>query len=173
VSSINYGKLGGNPDETLPPEGLHDAYLIAARLQTGSQDFIVTEWQSGLFYWETLFGFTGGRIRFTQDALDGLGINRAKITDDDALSAALDDVRGSQFRVRVERNGNFVNTYIEGDVLGQAALASLGDAPIDTAGLPDVSAPPQTAAPPPQMALTGSGASPPTAADDDLDDIPF
>jgi hypothetical protein len=148
---------------------LHDAYLMRARLQTGSRDFIVTEWQVGGFYWESLNGFEGARMRFTQDLLDGLGIDRRTLTDDDRLEAALAACQGSRYRVRVERNGSFVNTYVEGD----AMQAQLGDIPADTSGLPPVSAGPAQAAPPPQMALTGAGNAPPPAADDDLDDIPF
>jgi hypothetical protein len=184
VSSINYEQLASGGG-TEPPDGLHDAYLMRARLQTGNQDFVVTEWQAGAFYWETLYGFTPQRLQFTQDMLDGLGIDRAKITDDDALEMALADAQGSRYRVRVERNGRFVNTYIEGGSTVQpSAQASFADVPIDTSGLPDVSQPPPTytgalagmAAPPPtqpQPALTGAGAGPPTAPDDDLDDIPF
>ena len=157
MSNINYAQLAGGGGTT-PPDGLHDAYLMRARLQSGAQDFIVTEWQSGSFYWETLYGFTANRIRFAQDALDGLGIDRSKTMDDDALEAALYRVQGSQFQVRTEVNGNFVNTYIEGP-----AQASFDDMPADTSGLPDVSPPPA------QEVLVGS---PPSGEPED-DDIPF
>jgi hypothetical protein len=161
VSSINYAQLAGGGNVT-PPDGLHNAYLMRARLQTGAQDFLVTEWQAGTFYWETLYGFTANRIRFAQDALDGLGIDRSKITNDDALEDALYRVQGGQFQVRTEVNGNFVNTYVEGPV-----SARFEDMPADTSGLPDVSAPPAQ----PAQAPLPVGA--PAAAEDDEDDIPF
>jgi hypothetical protein len=172
VSSINYGALAGG-ESTQPPDGLHDAYLTRARLQTGQQDFVATEWQVGAYWWETLYGFTPQRLPFTQDMLDGLGIDRAKLTDDDALEAALNAAQGSQYRVRVETNGRFVNTYIEGAV---AQRSFETDIPADTSGLPEVSQSPSglfVTDGPRQTALAGAGNSPPSAADDDLDDIPF
>lgn len=178
VSSINYGQLAGATAEG-PSDGLHTAFLMRARLQTGAQDFIVTEWQVGDAYWETLYGFTPQRMPFTQDMLDGLGIDRAKLTDDDALEVALAEAQGQQYRVRVEHNGRFVNTYIEGgSTVQSSAQASFADVPIDATGLPDAT-PAYTgalagmAAPPPQAALAGAGTGPPAATDDDLDDIPF
>jgi hypothetical protein len=181
MSGINYAQLAGGGESAQPPNGMHRAFLMRARLQTGAQDFVVTEWQAGPYWWETLYGFTASRIGFTQDALDGLGIDRAKITDDDALEAALYGAQGAEYRVRVEQNGRFTNTYIEGAAaVGQPSFDS--DIPADTSGLPAAS-PPYTGAlagmgaPPPsaqpQPALTGAGAGPPTAPDDDLDDIPF
>ena len=176
MSGINYAQLAGGGESAQPPNGMHRAFLMRARLQTGAQDFVVTEWQAGAYWWETLYGFTASRIGFTQDALDGLGIDRAKITDDDALEAALYAAQGAEYRVRVEQNGRFTNTYIEGAAsVGQPSFDS--DIPADTTGLPDASEPPPSGLfvtdGPRQTALAGAGAGPPTAPDDDLDDIPF
>jgi hypothetical protein len=165
MSEINYGALRGEV-ETAPPAGMYDAYLIRARLQTGRQDFVVTEWQADRFYWETLYGFTASRMQFTQDALDGLKVDRSKLTSDDDLEAQLADASGHVYRVRVERNGAFVNTYIEGGTSPEP------DVPVDTSGLPEVSASPPPS-PPPQPALAGAGTGPPSATPDDDDDIPF
>ena len=159
MSSINYAALAGGGTE--PPEGMHDAYLIRARLQIGQRDFVVTEWQAGPFYWETLFGFEGQRMQFTQDALDGLGIDRSTVTNDDELEAELARVQGSQFRVRVTRNGRFVNT----DIVGAATRPAQTPPAQTDIPLPDVSAPPEPA----QASLVG----PNGASDDDLEDIPF
>jgi hypothetical protein len=165
MSSINYGALRGE-SETAPPAGMYDAFLVRARLQTGRADFIVTEWQADRFYWETLYGFTTSRMQFTQDALDGLKVDRSTLTSDDDLEAQLADAAGHVYRVRVERNGIFVNTYIEG-----SAHAVEPDVPVDASDLPDVVA--RTLAPPPmtQPALTGAG--PPSTPVAEEDDIPF
>lgn len=114
MSSINYSLLGGDASQTTPPDGIHSAYLMATRLQSSQNgDFLVTEWQAGPYWWETLFGFTTRRMAITQEFLDGLGIDRSRITDDDAFRLALAKAQGQVYTVRVENNGNFVNTYME------------------------------------------------------------
>jgi hypothetical protein len=132
MSSINYALLSGDDTQTTPPEGIHSAYLMAARLQLGDNDFIVTEWQAGSYWWETLFGFNARRMKFTQAFLDGLGINRKAVMDDDSMRLALAKAQGQVYSVRVERNGEYVNTYIE----DRQVPMTTSDAPADTRGLP-------------------------------------
>lgn len=195
MSSINYGALAGG-ESTQPPNGMHRAYLMRARLQTGAQDFIVTEWQAGPYWWETLYGFTPQRLQFTQDALDGLGIDRAKITDDDALEDALALAQGSEYRVRVEVNGRFTNTYVEGAAVagqpsfdsrppatgfvtdgprmtrGQEALAGLGAQRSFDADIPaDTAGLPEPGADTHEPAVVGGGAPPVDLTDEELNDI--
>lgn len=147
MSRINYAELRGE-DRGAPADGNYDAWLARARLQMGESDFVVTEWQVDNLYWESLNGFEGRRMTYTQELLDGLGIDRAKIMSDADLSNALDDASEQVYRVRVEQNGRFINTYVLGRVES--------DAPIDAGDLPKASA---SAAPSP--------------AEEDDDEIPF
>lgn len=175
MSSINYSLLGGDASESTPTDGIYAAYLMAARLQTSANgDFLVTEWQAGSYWWETLFGFTSRRMSITQEFLDGLGVDRSHITDDDAFRLAIAKAAGQVYNVRVEVNGNFVNTYIESPGpqpspppaaggRGQEALAGLAsnrsfdsDIPAADEDLPDA---------------VGVGAAAPHEPEDD--DIPF
>jgi hypothetical protein len=171
MSSINYALLGGDASESTPADGIYAAYLMAARLQTSNNgDFLVTEWQAGSYWWETLFGFTSRRMAITQEFLDGLGVDRSHITDDDAFRLAIAKASGKVYNVRVEVNGNFVNTYIETPGAqesgrGQEALAGLAssrsfdsDIPPSDSDLPDPGA---------------AAAEPVTAHVPDDDDIPF
>jgi hypothetical protein len=154
MSDIDYDALRGG-DGGLPEDGLHRAYLARAALaETSRGSMLVTEWQTTTnppSYWQTWFGFNGQRLRFTQELLDALGIDRGKLMDDDALQAALDSVQGTVYQIRTERWGDSgVNTY----VLDSTAQAQLTDVPIETEDLP----------------VAGVAASAAAAEDDD---IPF
>jgi hypothetical protein len=142
VSDIDYNALGsGGGGE--PPDGVYRATLIRAKLvETANGWRMVTEWQVGgltPYYWATWFGFEGPRMAFTQEFLDGLGIDRAQITDDVAFEAALDDACGRDYTVRTSAWSGGINVYPEAAV--ENPQTSLDDVPIDTDGLPEVSQP--------------------------------
>jgi hypothetical protein len=168
MTSIDYSLLGGNGAGGDPPEGLHTAYLAVAKLlELPSGDRLVTEWQvPGSYYWTSWHGFEPNRISVTQEYLDGLGIDRKTITDDDAFENALASVQGQTYSVRTAAWSGGINTFVEdalgssqarsGALSGASAQASADvDVPIDASGLP---APPEQGA---QVVLP------------DIDDVPF
>jgi hypothetical protein len=141
MSPIDYDALRGSAGGE-PPDGIHKALLMVAKLvETGSgSTMLVTEWQVGgltPYYWTTWFGFEGARMGFTQEFLDSLGVDRSQITDDDAFGMALLHVQGETFAVRTSAWSGGINTYVE--EAPDTSQTSLDDAPIDTAGLPEVS----------------------------------
>jgi hypothetical protein len=161
MSDIDYGLLAGNAGGE-PTDGIYAAMLVRLELvhtQSGSR--LVSEWQVSTgtpYYWTTWFGFAANRIGVTQDFLDGLGVDRSKVTDDESFEMALHQVVGRLYEVRTESWSGGVNTFIEAVVDASAARAPIEDelAPV-TSGLPDVT-----------PAAVGQSALP---IDDD--DIPF
>jgi len=156
MSDIDYDLLAGSRGGE-PPDGIHVATLVrAALVETTNGSRLVTEWQTGgrtPYYWTAWHGFAANRIALTQDFLDGLGVDRATVTDDEEFDRALFEALHRDFTVRVEHNGSFLNTYVEGKPSAQMALS---DAPVDTSDLPEPVA-----------------AAPPAARTSDDDDIPF
>ena len=165
MTTIDYdqlrGEVGGDP-----PDGMHSAYLArAALLSTRNGDKLITEWQTSdpPYYWNTWFGFDGQQMKFTQDFLDSIGVDRASITDDESLEDALGQCVGEVYSVRTEAGAAWVNTYVEEAT--PTAQTSLDDVPLATEGLP-TAAPATAAAEPVAVAAATS--------DDDADrDIPF
>ena len=163
MTTIDYDQLRGESGGD-PPDGMHSAYLArAALVSTRNGDKLVTEWQTTdpPHYWSTWFGFDGQQMKFTQEFLDSLGVDRPSVTNDDALEAALNECIGTVYTVRTEAGAAWVNTYVEDTV-----EAAQTDLPIDTADLPP--SPPPPGAPTP--AGVGVGAQDQLPADDD---IPF
>ena len=95
-------------------------------------------------------------MSWTQEYLDGLGVDRQTITDEDKLTDALEAVVGERFELRTENKSGFLNTYVEGPATG-GVQQSL-DVPIDDADLESRD----------PVAVNADG--PP---DPDDDDIPF
>lgn len=139
---IDYEALSGATGGP-PPNGEWDAYLDrAALVDTRNGEMLVTEWKTRgeTFYaWSTWFGFEGQRLAFTQEFLDGLGIDRASITDDEGLTQALEDRVGLLYRVSTEAWGSGGGINVE--VIGPAGQQSMSmshaaaDMPADTRGL--------------------------------------
>lgn len=139
-SDINYALLGGG-DGGAPPDGSHTALLVVAKLlDLAGGSKLVTEWQSvgggTPYYWSTWHGFTPTRISVTQEFLDGLGVDRKTITDDEAFENALSQVQGMTYEVSTSAWSGGTNTFIE-DVSVSPAVREQRDAdvPIDTGGL--------------------------------------
>ena len=167
MSSIDYDLLRGEAGGE-PPAGLYDAYLMRAALVTTDKGTsLVAEWQtlSGTgYYWTAWFGFTPQRMQFTQEFLDGVGIDRHTLTDDERFEQELSQIQGSVYQVRVESKNGYLNTFVLDSAQVQQQLS---DIPADVSDLPS-SAPPPGPAPTPVGA--GVGAQQALPADDD---IPF
>jgi hypothetical protein len=135
MTTIDYDALRGASGGE-PLDGIHTAYLMRAELvETAKGPALVSEWQTmrePRYYWTTWFGFEGTRLKFTQEFLDSLGVDRAHITDDELFENALRGVVGTEYQVRTEAGGSWVNTY----VIDKAEVQRSMDAPIDTSGLP-------------------------------------
>ena len=95
TTDINYAALQGGGGG-VPPDGTYTAHLVAARLLDISGGRLVTEWQAGEYSWESWNRFDTTGMRWTQDFLDGLGVDRSKTTDDDMLELELDRVRAKR-----------------------------------------------------------------------------
>jgi hypothetical protein len=132
MSDIDYARLQGG-EGGAPPDGTYTAYLMRAEIiDTSKGSMLITEWQHDTHWWEAWFGFTGQRLAVTQSFLRGLGVLHLA-TDDDALELALAKAAGSSYIVRVEHNGNFVNTSIAKDGPPMDAQAEL---PVQDSDLP-------------------------------------
>jgi len=139
MSDIDFGLLRGQENAGgEPPDGQRAAMLVRADIvDTSKGSMLITEWQTSggptPYYWQTWFGFTPTRISVTQELLDGLGIDRASVTDDDAFEAQLHAVTGRTYTVTTSRWANGVNTYIDERSPTRPQSEEL---PIDTAGVP-------------------------------------
>ena len=112
------GETGG-----LPPDGLHDAYLDAARLvDTRSGESIVCDWRTTndpLYQWTSWHRLGGQGLGFTLDFLDAIGVDRGALRDVDGnrLEDALEARIGQTYPVRTKRwgsdGGGGVNVTIE------------------------------------------------------------
>jgi hypothetical protein len=140
MTTIDYqalrGEVGGDP-----AEGTYLAYLARASLvetKNGST-MLVTEWQTmdPPHYWTAWFGFDGKRLPHTQELLDGLGIDRQTVTDDDAFEVALQGAEGRKYTVQITAWSGGVNTVVQ----SAAVPAYESDAPVDTEGLPPAQEP--------------------------------
>jgi hypothetical protein len=165
MTDIDYSALrsalGGDP-----PDGMHQATLVrAAIVETSGGSRLVTEWQTVTgtpYYWTVWHGFEGPRLQWTQEYLDGLGLDRSKITSDEAFDVELENARGVDYDVRVETRNGYLNTYVEGPA---ANVQERLDLPIASDDLP-----PAPAAEPAPAAV---GASTAASSDPADDDIPF
>jgi hypothetical protein len=141
------GETGG-----LPPDGIHDAYLDAARLaDTRVGEMLWTDWRTvsdPLYVWSTGFRFEGQGLGFTLDFLDAIGVDRSALREVDGsrLEDALDARIGLVFTVRTKRwgsdGGGGVNVTVqgEGSTNGVSPQQESLDLPIDPVEAEPVSA---------------------------------
>ena len=110
---------GGGEDASEPPDGNHTATLVRAVIRQSSKtgdDFVVTEWQTTdlAHYWTNWGGTVGGAIQHTLRFIKELGVDPDKCTSFDQLGDELAPIEGQVFTVKVQRNGDYLNTYVVG-----------------------------------------------------------
>ncbi len=122
-----------------PLDGLHHATLESGGvLDTRNGIRVKLAWRTlDLEHsWESWHGTSGRAKRFTQEAMVALGVDFSNLKDWEELDAELKAREGSVYMVRVERNGDYLNSYVEGKPQGvQEEL-------IDSSGLPEPAAVP-------------------------------
>ena len=127
-----------------PPDGIHTARLDTASTfeSNAGNRLIKTAWWTTdrVHYWESVQGTSGRGKQLAHELLMALGVDLGKLEGWDALADELAVREGSIYEVRVERRGDFLNTFIEGKPQGvqermavPAGAASTSDVPIDTA----------------------------------------
>jgi hypothetical protein len=149
MSPINYEALRtGASTVQVPADGTHQATLDrAALVSTDKGERLVTEWTDidGTVGWTSWNRFDTTGMSYTRELLQGLGIDLNTVTDDTALTDALDQASHHVYQVRTSsQKGSqgdrwFTSTYVDGQSQGvQESLNGDVDLPIDTAGLPEV-----------------------------------
>lgn len=145
MSPIDYSALqSGQLNVEVPADGDHVAHLErAALVSTNNGERLVTEWAGANenVQWTSWNRFDETGLTYTVELLDGLGVDRSAIADDEAFTDALDAVVDNIYEVRTSsqkgKQGDrwFTTTYVNGRATGvQEALEV--DAPADTTGLP-------------------------------------
>ena len=139
------GGDGGGGELAVPAAG-----APAQRRHAGNR-LIKTAWWTTdrVHYWESVQGTSGRGKQLAHELLMALGVDLGKLEGWDALADELAVREGSIYEVRVERRGDFLNTFIEGKPQGvqermavPAGAASTSDVPIDTADFERRSPPP-------------------------------
>jgi hypothetical protein len=126
----------GQPDDDAPADGKHDAALIDASAFTSKngKDVVKLEFQTvdKDHTWGVIYGFNSVKAAgFTKGQCQAIGVNTEApdIVSLDALGQALKEHVGEFFEVDVERNGEYVNTYVRGPAAGAVPQS---DVPADT-----------------------------------------
>lgn len=129
----------GNSDDTTPPEpGLYEAALIVAKafVSNAGDDWVKLEFRdvaSG-YDWAVLLGFKSQKqANVTKAACAKVGVNVEDVDSLEELSSALGCFEGRFFEVEVKQNGEFRNTYINGE-------CETSEIPADTSGMQPVGA---------------------------------
>jgi len=128
----------GSASAAVPDDGAHTARLDrAALVELDSGSRLVTEWSADGLAWTSWNRFDEKGMQYTQGLLDGLGVDRSTLTDDDALEAALSTVQGTTYLVTTKsqegRLGDrwFTTTYVDARAVADPDLVA------DTSDLPD------------------------------------
>jgi hypothetical protein len=112
-----------------PADGTYTARLERAeRRDASGMEKLVTEWSAGEGLWWSSWRDLELNPRFPQglqlalELLDGLGVDRSQITDDDAvLDQMLSLAEGNYYEVRTESREyggrTFIDTYIESRIV--------------------------------------------------------
>jgi hypothetical protein len=144
---VDFDALRSETGSGVPDDGLHTARLErAAVIETDRGSRLITEWSDeNNLMWTSWNRFDASGLKFTQDLLDGLGVNRSQITEDN-FSDELAQMEGGTYQVRTDskqgKQGDrwFTSTYIEQAIAGRQQ--TLADIPADSAGLPERDAAP-------------------------------
>jgi hypothetical protein len=130
---IDYEALRPGAKAGMPEDGSYTARLEKATLN--DYDQLVTEWSADELWWESRNRFEGQSLQFTNEFLDGLGVDRsliADMADDDHFRRMLAEVQGNSYHVRVVVNHGqsrtFYNTYVDGPVV--SPQSELGEDPV-------------------------------------------
>ena len=142
---INYEALRtGSLNVENPDDGQHTARLErAALVSTSNGERLVTEWidMQGPAQWTSWNRFDEMGLSYTNELLDGLGVDRTILTDDDSFTAELDRVTGTVYDIRTASqlgsrgDGRvFVTTYVNGRNEGVQEALDV-DVPVDRSDL--------------------------------------
>jgi hypothetical protein len=142
---------GDSADAGVPADGVHTARLERVVLrETANGERLITDWSSEeCSLWTSWNRFDPQGMSYTQDLLDGLGIDRKQMTTEDGLSDALATKEGGTYQVRTSsQKGSqgdrwFTSTYIEQAIAGRQE--TLDELAADTRGLPERDAAPAAA----------------------------
>lgn len=147
MSPIDFDKLRGDvPAGDEPPEdGDHVARLErAVVVDTKRGEQVITEWSNEAnVMWTSWNRFDATGLPYTQELLDGLGIDRSKVTEE-TLSDELARCEGATYQVTTSATKGsqgdrwFINTYVNQAVSASQRVASdAPDVPADANGLPE------------------------------------
>jgi hypothetical protein len=120
--SDDFDAFKNSGDGGEPPDGEHMATLVRAKVgesrRTGGT-LIILEWQTLdlAYYWTVFRGVAGAQGTHTHKLLDALGVDLTNMGSWDELGNELAAVEGQDYRVKVKRNGDYLNT----DVLDKPA----------------------------------------------------
>lgn len=125
----------GNNQDDAPPDGTYDAALIDAGAFTSKQDNDVAklEFQTvdKQYTWTMIMGFASTKAAsFSKGTCATVGVDVDSVNSMEELDTALKAVVGGFFEVKVERNGDWTNTYVQDGIPAQQP-----DVPADTSDL--------------------------------------
>jgi hypothetical protein len=149
--TIDFDKLRGETAaEEIPADGTHTARLERCVIVTSNRtgdELLVTEWSDEQnVMWTSFNRFDSSGMSFTQELLDGLGVDRSKLTDEN-LGDELAQAEGGTYQVRTTSTKGsqgdrwFINTYVDQVIAGRQKTLD-EDIPADTTGLPERDAAP-------------------------------
>jgi hypothetical protein len=119
------------PDRTQPPEpGLYTVAITDAKAITSQagDDWVIIELQgidgaAAEHNWSVLQGFKSPQqAGFTKRVCRDLGVDIDAVGSLDELDSALKPIAGRYFTVQVKQNGEYRNTYFQGQVSTDEAL---------------------------------------------------
>ncbi len=120
---------GSGDDLTPPADGLHEVTLVDGGAWTAKSGVdwcrFVFQLNDGSGYkWTVLHGFKSqAQANFTKREVRALGVDVGSVDSLEAMDSAIKALAGRYFEVRVERDGTFESTYVEG-AAGQGAAAA-------------------------------------------------
>lgn len=147
---IDYNALqSGQATIEAPTDGEHIAHLErAAIVSTNNGERLVTEWAGANenVQWTSWNRFDETGLSYTVELLDGLGVDRAAISNDDsfvdALDACVQNIYDVTTKSQMGSKGDrvFTTTYVKGRATSYQEALEV-DAPADTSDLPRAGSP--------------------------------